>query len=241
LPVSFFWTPKGFAAEYRLQVSTNADFSTLVADVSGLMESRYANMSVATGTRYYWRVNTSNDGGVGDWATNSFTTVPPMVQVSVPNGGEAWQRTQSYFIQWNANIPGNVALDLYKAGAFFRTITTNAANVRAYRWTVTSAFTPGSDYSIAIRSTTNSALSDMSDATFSIVDAPVISSSSATRLPNGQVQFGYTAPGAAQATVWGTTILSPPIWQNLGPMTVTGGSRAFTNTPPYLFYRVSVP
>ena len=49
------------------------------------------------------------------------------------------------------------------------------------------------------------------------------------------------ALGAAQATVWGSTILSPSNWQNLGPVTLTGGSGAFTNIPPYLFYRVSVP
>jgi len=35
--------------------------------------------------------------------------------------------------------------------------------------------------------------------------------------------------------------LSPSAWHNLGSVTVTGGSGTFTNTPPYLFYRVSVP
>ncbi|MCX6929997.1 MAG: aryl-sulfate sulfotransferase, partial [Verrucomicrobia bacterium] len=46
LPVSFFWTPKGFAAGYHLQVSTDAGFSTLVADVSDLVECRYTLPSV---------------------------------------------------------------------------------------------------------------------------------------------------------------------------------------------------
>jgi hypothetical protein len=241
LPVSFFWTPKGFAAEYHLQVSTDPGFATLLVDQEGLTASLYTLPSVAPGTGYYWRVNTLNDGGLSDWATNSFTTVPPMVQVTVPNGGEVWQRGLSSIIQWNANISENIALDLYKAGVFVRTIATNAANIPAYKWQVNVTLVPGNDYSIKIRSTTNSALSDMSDAPFSIVDAPVITTSSATRLPDGRLQFGFTAPGAAQATVWGTTILSPPNWQNLGPVTVTGGSGAFTNTPPYLFYRVSVP
>jgi hypothetical protein len=240
-PVAFLWTPKGFAESYELQVSTNADFSTLVLDVSDLTETRYTLPSVAANTRYYWRVNTLNDGGVSDWATNSFITVPPMVQVTVPNGGEAWQRGLPNIIQWKANIPGNVALDLYKAGAFVRTITTNAANIPAYKWQVNVTLVPANDYAIKIRSTTNSALSDMSDAPFSIVDAPVINSGSAIRLPAGHVQFGFTAPGVAQATLWGTTTLMPPNWQNLGPVTVTAGSGTFTTTPPFFFYRVSVP
>ena len=240
LPVSFAWTPKGFAEGYHLQVSTNADFSTFVADIADLTETRYTLSSVAPNTRYFWRVNASNYSGVSDWTTNTFTTVPPMVQVTVPNGGEAWQRGLRSTIQWNANIPGNVALDLYKAGAFVRTIVTNAANIPAYRWTVTATLTPGSDYAIMIRSVSNAALTNMS-ASFSIVDAPVITANSATRLSDGRLRFGVTALGAAQATVWGTTILSPPNWQNLGLVTLTGGSGAFTNTPPYLFYRVSVP
>ena len=41
LPVSFFWTPKGFAEGYHLQVSTNASFATLVVDAPDLTESRY--------------------------------------------------------------------------------------------------------------------------------------------------------------------------------------------------------
>ncbi|MCX6913605.1 MAG: hypothetical protein NT167_11245, partial [Verrucomicrobia bacterium] len=120
LPVSFFWTPKGFAASYHLQVSTNADFATLVADVPYTAESLYTLPSVAASTRYYWRVNTSNDGGTSDWATNTFTSIPPMVQVVSPNGGEARQRGLSYVIQWNANVAEKIALDLYKAGVLAR-------------------------------------------------------------------------------------------------------------------------
>ena len=44
------------------------------------------------------------------------------------------------------------------------------------------------------------AVYDTSDTTFSIVDAPAINAGSVTRLPDGRVQFGLTAPGAAQAT-----------------------------------------
>jgi hypothetical protein len=243
LPVSFFWTPKGFAASYQLQVSTDANFSTLVADVSYLTESRYTLPSVAANTPYFWRVNTSNDGGVSDWTTNSFTTVPPAVQVTVPNGGEAWQRGLSHVIQWNANVAENIALDLYKAGVFVRTIATNAPNIPAYTWPVGATLVPASDYSIRIRSTANAALFDMSDTTFSIIDAPVINTGSVIWFPDGRVQFGFTAPGAAQATVLVSTNLIA--WQELQVVTMTNGSGTFTDETatnhPSRFYRLRVP
>jgi hypothetical protein len=161
--------------------------------------------------------------------------------VTVPNGGEVWRRGLPYFVQWNNNLAESVRIDLFKGGSLVRTITTNAPFKGAFQWAIPPSLTPGNDYTIQITSVTNSVLFATSAQPFSIIDAPVLTTSSATRLPDGRLQFGITAPGAAQATVWGTTILSPANWQSLGPVTVTGGTGAFTNTPPYLFYRVSVP
>ena len=242
LPVPFLWTSKGFAQSYYLQVSTNADFSTLLVDEAYVPTTRYTN-AIAPGTRYYWRVQTSNYGGNSDWATNTFTTVPPMVQMVVPNGGEAWQRGLSRDIQWSNNVTENVALDLYKAGFLIKTITTNSPGIPAYRWSIPVNTVLGSDYSIRIRSTTNAALFDLSDATFSIVDAPAFNSSSAVVLANGSFQIGLTAPGAATATVLVSTNLTT--WQALPPLPLTNGIGLFTDDATTnsisRFYRLSVP
>jgi len=241
--IAFLWTPTGFVADYHFQVSTDPSFGTLVADVPGLTQCLYTLSNVAPNTTYYWRVNEENDGGVSDWATNTFTTVPPFVQVTVPKGGEAWQRGKSAIIQWNANVGGNIALDLYKAGVLVKTLTTNAANIPAYQWQISVSLVPGSDYSMKIRSTTNSAVSAVSAAPFSIVDAPVINAGSIARLPDGRIQFGGSAPGAATATVLVSTNLLN--WQVLQKLSITNGAGVFTDvapaTAPCLFYRVSVP
>jgi hypothetical protein len=190
-------------------------------------------------------VNTLNDGGLSEWATGSFTTVPPMVQVTVPNGGEACQRGKPFIIQWKANVTEKVALDLYTGGMLIRSLATNAPDAGVYTWQVSATNAPASDYSIKIRSTSNAALFDTSDATFSIVDPPTITPNSVTPILGGKMQLGFTAPGATQATVWGTTNLSPASWQSLGaiPLTTSDGQFIDTNASgfPMRFYRVTVP
>jgi hypothetical protein len=242
-PIALSWTPKGFAASYSLQISTNADFATPDLDIPYLVEAHYTFTNAKPNTTYFWRVNTSNDGGVSDWATNAFATVPPTIKVTVPNGGEAWRRGLAAFIQWDDNILENVAIDLYQGGVLVKTITTNAPSTVSYKWTVDLSLVPGSDYSIKIRSATNAALSDLSDATFSIVDAPTINAGSIVHLPNGSLQFGLTATGAVQATVLGSTNLTN--WQVLQSVPVTNGSAVFTDPTATnyraRFYRVRVP
>ncbi len=240
LPISLSWSPKGFAAEYQLQIATNQDFANPVVEIPSQTDAFYVWSNASPATTYYYRVNTSNDGGTGAWSVGSFQTAAPFVQVTVPNGGEAWRRGLSYFVQWNDNLAENVRIDLYKGGLFVKNLTTNTPSTGAIKWSVPgSSLTNGSDYTIKITSVTDSGLSSTSAQSFSIVDVPVINS--ATPLPAGQVQFGFTAPGAAQATIWGTATLTPTSWQNLGKVAVTEGNGTFTNTLPYLFYRVSLP
>jgi hypothetical protein len=243
LPASFFWTPKGFAEGYWLQVSTNADYSTPVVNDTTLTNSLYTLATLATNRAYYWRVKTFNwVGDESDWATSSFTTAPPTLQVTVPAGGDAWQRGQSYIIQWNANISEKIALDLYKSGSLVRTIVTNAANIPAYIWSVPVILTPGSDYTIRIRSTTNASLSS-TGAAFCIVDAPSVTPGSVVRLANGNLQFGCSAPGAAQLTVYASTNLLT--WQLLQVVPVTSGTALVTDTSASTnsmrYYRLRVP
>lgn len=82
LPVSLSWCPKGFAAFYALQISTNPAFATLNIDEPYVSEARYTFSNALPGKTYYWRVNTYNDGGLSDWATNSFATVPPILTIN---------------------------------------------------------------------------------------------------------------------------------------------------------------
>ena len=241
-PVVLQWSPRGFVQSFNLQVATDSGFANVVVDQAGLTNLSYTLTNVLPATTYYWRVNVSNTGGLSDWTTNSFVTAPPTVQVTSPHGGEAWQRGLPIFVQWNANIAENVAIDLYKSGAKIARLTSGTQNVGAYSWSINVTNVPGSDYSIRVSSATNSAVYGTSATTFSIVDQPNITASPASYSNDGQPQtFGFSAPGAASATIWGSTNLSLANWQNLGSVPVTSGNGIFTNIPPYNFYRISLP
>ena len=147
-----------------------------------------------------------------------------------------------YFIQWDANLAENVNINLYKSGAFQRTIVTNTST-GAYEWEAALNLIPASDYSIRISSATNPTLFDGSDAAFSIVDAPAINTDSVTRLPDGSVEFILTAPGAATATVLASTNLTD--WEVLQTVPITDGTATFIDSTMTNFvcrcYRLRVP
>ena len=239
-PVLLSWSPKGLASYYEFEIATNQDFTNPVLQTPYQTDAFFVWNAAAPGTTYFYRVRTWNDAGSSGWAVGSFNTVAPFITVTAPNGGENWRRGVKYFIQWNANLAENVALELYKAGAYVSTISSNAPATGAFQWQVGLGLTPGNDYSIKIRSVTNSALFDVSDAPFSI-DMPYIDATTLVHYPDGRFSFSLVAPGAAQATVLGSTDLQ--FWQTLQSLPLTNSAAVFTdtNTTPIRFYRLHVP
>jgi hypothetical protein len=241
-PVLLSWSPKGLASYYEFEIATNQNFANPVLQMPYQTDAFYVWNGAVPNATYFYRVRTWNDAGASSWAVGSFSTVAPFMTVTAPNGGENWRRGLKYFIQWNANISENVIIDLYKAGAFVSTIASNAPAAGAFQWQVGLNLTPGNDYSIRIRSATNSALFDMSDAPFSI-DMPYIDTHSLVRFPDGRFSFGLVAPGASQATVFGSTNLQ--FWQPLQSIPLTNSAAVFTDTSstnlPIRFYRLHVP
>jgi hypothetical protein len=168
LPVALDWTPRGFVNNYHLQVSTDAEFSTLLIDDPNLKETPYILETVEPNTTYYWRVCTVNDAGPSEWSENVFKTVPPTIRVKVPNGGEQWQRGIEYFIQWYDNLAEDVVIELYKGDSWLQTIDTVPSSTGAYKWETSLTLEPGDNYSIRVRSTIDEIMADMSDADFTI-------------------------------------------------------------------------
>jgi len=166
-PVSLDWTPTGFVNSFHLQVATDPDFSELVIDEAGLKATPYVAQALEPGTTYHWRVSTTNDAGASQWSRSTFSTVPPMVAVTVPNGGETWRRGVEYFIQWDDNLAEDVTIELHTSGALVEVIDT-VPSTGAYKWEAGVTLEQGDDYTISIRSTIDDVIVDASDTAFSI-------------------------------------------------------------------------
>jgi hypothetical protein len=76
---------------------------------------------------------------------------------------------------------------------------------------------------------------------------PVIQADSIVILPDGRVQFTFTAGAGLvnQATVWGTSALTSPNWEVLATVPLTNGHGVFTDsaasTVATRFYRLTLP
>ena len=227
LPILLSWSPKGFAGSYALQVSAEPDFATTLVDEPAMADAFYVWTKASPNTTYHYRVRTSNYGGTSEWSAGSFQTAAPFVWVTVPNGGQAWRRGLSYFVQWNDNLAEKVSIDLYKGGTFVGNLSPGVASTGAYKWSIPPGLTPGSDYTIRISSQTNSLMTGISDLTFSIVDPPAVVPGSITPLSDGRIRFDISAPGASQVTVMGSTNLTT--WESLQTLPVNNDSATFTD------------
>jgi hypothetical protein len=195
-PVTVSWSVQGLVDSFDLQLSTDSGFGNLVLNTNGLGTGNLVLQNLLPTTQYFWRVRAVNQGGTSDWASASFTTAPPKLQLTYPAGGEVWQRFQAVTIRWIDNLSENVALDLYKGGVSNRTFVASTASSGSYTWTVGqfAAIPPGTDYTVRIRSTTDPALFDSSEP-FNIVQ-PVVIATLPTGLSLTVDGTNFTAPAA---------------------------------------------
>lgn len=73
---TFTWSAAGGALTYHIQIASDAGFSTILADVSGISGLSY-DYGVITRGRYYWRVRGEVSGTIyGDWSDTCTVSVP---------------------------------------------------------------------------------------------------------------------------------------------------------------------
>ena len=77
------WEEAARAENYRVQVSVDFDFSSLVIDESGIVETSYSLVELDNQTTYVWRVKAFNDAGESEWSdTWLFGTESELITVT---------------------------------------------------------------------------------------------------------------------------------------------------------------
>ena len=116
------------------------------------------------------------------------------IAISSPNGDEVLYPVKNFEIRWDANIVGNVKIELYKNGAFNRTIAEDTPNDGVFEWDISATQQFGDNFAIRIKSLTNPiATFDDTNASFSITDG---------NFPDGKsLPSGWFKPKDAQS-IW---------------------------------------
>ncbi len=115
------------------------------------------------------------------------------IAVASPNGGEVFYAKQTVVIAWDANIQGNVKIDLYKGDVLKSVLSPNEPNSGKFAWVVPSSMRLGAGCTLKISSLTNSVPAvDTSDSIFT-VGAP-------TFPLNNAIPYGWSEPGSAAAS-----------------------------------------
>ncbi len=76
-PINFTWTDAGPGATYDVEIATDAGFSSIVSNPTGLTTNSYQETGLSASTMYYWRVT----------AYNSCSTAPASASFSFETGG----------------------------------------------------------------------------------------------------------------------------------------------------------
>jgi len=140
----------------------------------------------ATGSDYTVRVTSTSNSAYTDTSNSDFTILPTGITVTSPNGGNSLQAGTTQTINWNygGNVGASVKIDLMKGGTLDSTITSSAPTGGAgsgyYYWAIPANQATGSDYTVRVTSTSNSAYTDTSNSNFTILPTGITVTS-----PNG--------------------------------------------------------
>ncbi|MCC2672158.1 MAG: hypothetical protein K0Q72_4630, partial [Armatimonadetes bacterium] len=198
---SITWSSANVSGNVKLELSIDggANWSTIAASTAndGAEEWTIPNLLTVLARV---RVSSVVEPGVNDASDANFSIVAvpvPTLTVTSPNGGETWVVGSLRTITWSSTaVTGSVMLEYStNGGSSWITIAANTANDGSESWTVPNA--PSVQAQVRVTSLVNGAVSDASDASFTIQAAPL--ASIIVTAPNGGES--WTA-GTSQAITW---------------------------------------
>jgi hypothetical protein len=169
----FTWNPRGYFTHSQLQIALDDQFTNMVLDsiLIGLPEASISNLSADN--NHFWRVRSIIADSSGEWSeVRSFNPSDPYILVTVPNGGEKWEKDSVVkIIRWEKNIDDLVRIELMKNDDVVLMIKDSlSCPTGAYGWKIPSSVEIDSTYKIRVTSLKDAGLSTISGNVFSIID-----------------------------------------------------------------------
>ncbi|MCF8232276.1 MAG: choice-of-anchor J domain-containing protein [Bacteroidales bacterium] len=116
---------------------------------------------------------TSSSDNAATWEIDNIVVEEATAEeliVNTPNGGEHWQRGETYDITWTTNnFNNNVKIEL--TGSNAQVLEESIENTGSYSWDVPSDIALADDYRVKISDVDDGMPMDQSDTTLSIIDA----------------------------------------------------------------------
>ncbi|MDC1037717.1 Ser-Thr-rich GPI-anchored membrane family protein [Candidatus Marinimicrobia bacterium] len=138
---------------------------------------------------------------------DDFTAENVEIELTSPNGGEAWQIGTTHEITWTTSHPSeNVAITLYKNSASYQLLSTATASTGSYSWTIADTIDEGSNYTIRVALVSDPETFDESNNSFTLASTsqPTLTVTS----PNGGENWEL---GSTHDITWTSSDLSGDI------------------------------
>jgi hypothetical protein len=190
------WTSSGIT-NVKLEFSANngSSWNTITTSTSATVGSYEWTVPAVNSSQCLVKVSDVLNAITID-QSNAVFSILGMVEVTAPNGGESWLAGTPHTITWASSGITNVKLYYsVNGGATWMTIVTSiAASSWSYDWIVPG--TPGTTCIVKISDASNDAVSDQSNAVFTISGALALTS------PNGGESW---AAGSTHNITWSST------------------------------------
>ncbi len=193
------WTSNGIG-NVSIELLTGGTPSTLISSTPNDGSYPWDPISCAGGTDYKIRITHLATGSV-DESDASFGVLES-ITVTSPNSGDIiWEQGTAHDVTWASQGAGNVRIDLYRGVTLDHTITDSTPNDGSFSWNI-GAQAVRTDYRIRINSTEYTAISDESDASFTVEKMNVLAPNGGQCLARGDVvSVTWTSSGAGNAVV----------------------------------------
>ncbi len=189
------WTSSGITGNVKIELSRDggSSYETLFADTPDDGTESW-NVTGPISSAALIRITSVSLPSVSDVSDANFSIAQPILTVTVPNGSENLPIGANQAIQWtSSNLPGNVKIELSRnAGSSYETLFADTPNDGTESWNVTGPISSAA--LIRITSVSIPSVSDVSDASFSIVQ-PIIT----VTVPNGSENWQI---GGSEGIQW---------------------------------------